>query len=97
VKKIWLFPDDEKHRLPTRKGGYAKSEIITSSPYNNQVEMKTTKPSQKTAEHTKNKQPGNNKKVGRSNEWMEKTRLRQKCTLCISLGHLLVEHMIWFL
>jgi len=40
VKKILSFPDGGKHRLPTRKGGNVKSEIITSSPYNNEVEMK---------------------------------------------------------
>jgi len=40
VKKIASFPDGGKHRLPAREGGYARSEIITSSPYNNQVEMK---------------------------------------------------------
>jgi len=42
----------------------------------------------------KSKQPCNNKKVGRNNDWMEKPRLRQKCTLSIFLGHLLVQHMI---
>jgi hypothetical protein len=40
VKKIYSFPDGRKHRLLRRQGGYAKSEIITSSPYNSEVEMK---------------------------------------------------------
>ena len=94
MTKISSFPDGGKHRLTTRKGGYAKSEIITSSPYNNEVEMKQPNQVRKKAKHTKSKQPDNNNKLGRNNDWKEKPRMRQKCTLCNFRGQLLVEHMI---
>jgi hypothetical protein len=62
VKKISSFPDGWKHRLHTRQGGYAKSEIITSSLYNNEVEMKRPTKVRKKAKPTKSKQSDKNKR-----------------------------------